>query len=300
MNTDVLESFALKNAYQSSENGNFAEAMDWLKRIPSNKRPKELECHVAYSYAKTLLGKKNWGKAVDYLEVACSKTNDYLLQKRLSLARQRKPLMADNIWETMNSVTDRPVRLNINQLKPEVESVWACSAYYSRGSKQSSPWSKLLRIDKKMHEIEEEDIEAAHGLSSAFLCRFIHDMTNILSYADAVVAIPPNPYRYINRGWSFPDILAKGIQKYLALPYEQFALKLIDTNLELRGLNSFERRTRILGAICADNIGLAKGREVILVDDVITSGATMQEAARHLKGAGVKKVHAIALCHTEG
>jgi predicted amidophosphoribosyltransferase len=125
-------------------------------------------------------------------------------------------------------------------------------------------------------------------------------MTNILSYADAVVAIPPNPYRYINRGWSFPDILAKGIQKYLALPYEQFALKLIDTNLELRGLNSFERRTRIRGAICADNIGLAKGREVILVDDVITSGATMQEAARHLKGAGVKKVHAIALCHTEG
>jgi hypothetical protein len=46
MNTDVLESFALKNAYQSSENGNFAEAMDWLKRIPSNKRPKELERRI--------------------------------------------------------------------------------------------------------------------------------------------------------------------------------------------------------------------------------------------------------------
>ena len=47
-------------------------------------------------------------------------------------------------------------------------------------------------------------------------------------------------------------------------------------------------------------LGLATGRRVLVVDDVITSGATMTEAARVLKAEGVEAVFGLALCHTEG
>ena len=48
------------------------------------------------------------------------------------------------------------------------------------------------------------------------------------------------------------------------------------------------------------DLGIADGRRVLIVDDVITSGATLSEAARIIREAGTSDVFAMTLCHTEG
>jgi predicted amidophosphoribosyltransferase len=61
-----------------------------------------------------------------------------------------------------------------------------------------------------------------------------------------------------------------------------------------------ERRQAIKGSMTARDDALVKGRCVLLVDDVTTSGATLFEAATVLRAAGASDVHATVLCHAEG
>ena len=73
----------------------------------------------------------------------------------------------------------------------------------------------------------------------------------------------------------------------------------MDADVELRGLSWRERRIAIRGGIAPGDLGIARGRTVFLVDDVVTSGATMREGAQTLLSAGASHVLGNAISHTE-
>jgi len=80
----------------------------------------------------------------------------------------------------------------------------------------------------------------------------------------------------------------------LELTYSQALIKTQETKAQAK-LLSDERRVNLRGVFgLVENHGLA-GRTVILVDDVLTTGATLNENARILKEAGVRVVYGITL-----
>ena len=61
---------------------------------------------------------------------------------------QRQPLIDDHKWQTMAAEIDPAAHLEPDAFVPEATSVYACGAYYSRGSGRAAPWSRYLRKSK--------------------------------------------------------------------------------------------------------------------------------------------------------
>ena len=137
-------------------------------------------------------------------------------------------------------------------------------------------------------------------LATGFMCRYILEEATLLDEVDAVVPVPADPERYSQRGMSLPDELARGIQNQLTVPEVRGALRHTKISTELRGLSWSERRRAVRELLEVGDYDPERWPSVLVVDDVITSGATMQECARLLLAAGAQSVHGIALAHTEG
>ncbi|MFJ6531843.1 ComF family protein [Microbacterium sp. NPDC091662] len=106
-----------------------------------------------------------------------------------------------------------------------------------------------------------------------------------------VVPVPTARSAYRRRGYRVPDLL---IRRAHAEP--QRLLSLAARTEDQRGLDMRAREANVRGTMRVRRSG--EGAEVVVVDDVVTTGATFDEAARALESAGFRVVAAIALAAT--
>jgi predicted amidophosphoribosyltransferase len=106
-----------------------------------------------------------------------------------------------------------------------------------------------------------------------------------------IVPAPTSRAAFRRRGYRVPDILARsaGLRP---VPL----LRSIGPRADQRDLGAVERADNVRGSMRARRRGA--GQRVVLVDDVVTSGATLDEAARALREAGFRVVSAVALAAT--
>lgn len=90
------------------------------------------------------------------------------------------------------------------------------------------------------------------------------------------------------RGYNQSKILAEKIARNLDLSCQDVFEKVIDTKFQV-GLKKFDREENLRGAFHVKNYA----EEIIIVDDVITTGATISELTKIAKKAGIKKVTAL-------
>ena len=112
-----------------------------------------------------------------------------------------------------------------------------------------------------------------------------------------LIPVPLHKTRQKWRGFNQAEILSKNISKKFNHPYRKFLSRIKNTRTQV-GLNRAERKENVKGAFAISKNVLKSqifGRDFILVDDVFTSGATMQEAAKILKRSGAKTVWAMAV-----
>ena len=293
-----LTELAIAKARAALRDGHPDSALRWLDPVPTDERPKALEAEIRHSAAKLAASKGEWRRCEREFESVRRLDPDPFYDRRLALVRRRCTLLDHSTWRMMRKKVDPARRLPSDHLRPAVSSVWACGAYHSRGHGRGLPWSRLLR-EAKNPPLDQEERRVVLKATCGYLCRYILEETLVLQHADIVVAIPPDPERYAQRGMSLPDELAVAVERELALPWPIEAL-VKTKSVELRGLSWRERRRAVDGSMAARDVALVKDRCVLLVDDVMTSGATVSEAAVLLRAAGARDVHAATLCHTEG
>ena len=107
----------------------------------------------------------------------------------------------------------------------------------------------------------------------------------ILSY------IPLDRASLRHRGFNQSKLLAQELGKSLNLPVYELLEKIKKTKAQ-KNLNKEERKENIQNAFCVskDAKEFVQNKKIIVVDDVYTTGATLNEAARVLKQAGAKKI----------
>jgi predicted amidophosphoribosyltransferase len=108
---------------------------------------------------------------------------------------------------------------------------------------------------------------------------------------DAVVPVALHARRLRERGFSPPALLARAIAREVGAPFEPLLLERLRDTPSQTGLNRRERRRNVAGVFRATRRAPAR---VWLVDDVVTTGATLASAARALRAAGAREICALA------
>jgi ComF family protein len=118
--------------------------------------------------------------------------------------------------------------------------------------------------------------------------------------ADAVAPVPLHWLRRWRRGYNQSAALARGLCAGLGLPLRPRWLRRIRHTPSQAQLSAAARRDNVRGAFRAGRGVRLDGLCVLLVDDVLTTGATASEAARALRAAGARRVVTAALSRAQG
>ena len=145
------------------------------------------------------------------------------------------------------------------------------------------PISQLVNIYKfNGADYLAEDFAAALELSF----RKKHDPVAV----DAVVSVPLHPRRLAERGYNQSGLLAAAFAKRIGRFFDETSLvRIRDTEHQSRSSGE-DRRKNLKGAFRVIDPSRIRGRTVVLVDDVMTTGATLDECTEALYAGGAHKV----------
>ncbi len=112
--------------------------------------------------------------------------------------------------------------------------------------------------------------------------------------ADCVVPVPLADVRLRQRGYNQVTLIATSFTKELKLPFFNNALKRVRETQSQVGLNRQARHQNVEGAFSAD-LRTLQDQSVVLIDDLLTSGATIKYCAIALLNAGAAQVFCLTV-----
>lgn len=146
---------------------------------------------------------------------------------------------------------------------------------------------------------------AIHAFKYSRVCCLSGDFTRWLAacyrmhYAgvrvDAVACVPLHGRRQRDRTYNQAGLLARDLARELRVPYAARCLRRVRPTESQTHLNARQRRANVRGAFFVGDAGWVEGRRWLLVDDIMTTGATVNECARVLKRAGAASVHVLTV-----
>lgn len=116
---------------------------------------------------------------------------------------------------------------------------------------------------------------------------------------DAVCPVPLYPARERERGFNQALLLAGGLARRLRKPVWRKAVLRVRRTETQTHLTARQRLSNVAEAFWARRSARLAGRSVLLVDDVMTTGATTSACARALKDAGCRSVHVVTLARQQ-
>ena len=132
----------------------------------------------------------------------------------------------------------------------------------------------------------------------ALLMRSAPGVEDALAAADLLLPMPLSAQRLAERGFNQALLLAKALD---ARKTQALTLLKLQHTAPQSTLKRSERLHNLVGALALDPLRAAslRGQQVLLIDDVMTSGASLNTAAQVLKQAGVQSVKGLVFARTE-
>jgi ComF family protein len=116
-----------------------------------------------------------------------------------------------------------------------------------------------------------------------------------LSSADALVPVPLHPFRHISRGYNQADVIARRLAHAVGRPVLRPAKRLRNTASQTQLRSRTQREENVKNAFALRKGGAIAGKRIVVVDDVMTSGATLRSLGRVLLNADPASLSAIVL-----
>ena len=124
----------------------------------------------------------------------------------------------------------------------------------------------------------------------------VHAGAELLADADVIVPVPMTRWRLIRRQFNQAALLCQEISRISRIQFDPFILRKTRTTPTQVGSSAAQRARNVAGAFAVSDGARdrVEGRNVIVVDDVITTGATVSACARALRAAGAKRIDILA------
>lgn len=161
----------------------------------------------------------------------------------------------------------------------------ACATYVA-SAPESAPLKRALQRYKYV-----PDVSLAPALGRLLLA---HCPLTPVSY-DVLVPVPLHIRRLRWRGFNQAQLLARHVARQHRLPLDPFSLERARATDPQVELDDDARRRNVAGAFVVPDPARVRGRRVLLVDDVYTTGATANECSRTLLRAGARHVDVLVL-----
>ncbi|MGB2906297.1 MAG: ComF family protein [Candidatus Aminicenantaceae bacterium] len=128
-----------------------------------------------------------------------------------------------------------------------------------------------------------------------FLYSSLKDEEGLWWEAEALVPVPLHPHRYKQRGFNQAEYLAQELSALSGIQLHKNCLVKRRDALPQTSLTGESRRENLRGAFAVKDRLAFSNKVVVLVDDVFTTGSTLQECSRTLIEAGAREVRAVTL-----
>ena len=153
-----------------------------------------------------------------------------------------------------------------------------------------------------IHLLKYQQVRPAANVLGRMLSEAITDLALVLGGKTVVIPVPLHARKLRQRGFNQSELIARAALKAISTR-NQF--ELCSAAMERRretqsqiGLSRHQRRENMRGAFAVIRPELVAAREVLLVDDVFTTGTTASECARALRRAGASKVFVATVART--
>ncbi len=118
-----------------------------------------------------------------------------------------------------------------------------------------------------------------------------------LNALDLLIPVPLHRKRLRERGFNQVLLLVKEISSRTGIPYRKTILQKKKPTIPQVTLSGLERERELRGAFHVIGREELKGKSVLLIDDVYTTGATVNECSKMLRRGGAKRVDVLTLAH---
>ena len=187
-----------------------------------------------------------------------------------------KRLLPEDQTDLCHSCREEAPEFSKSKFRPTFVARWTAIWYYKDTVRQS-----LLRykFSGRRHYAGTYGRLLAMKLQTAQLCDF-----------DVLTWVPVGPLRRLRRGYDQGKLLAVAVAEELGTQAVPLLKKIRNTPPQSGIPDASRRRANVLNAYKAVNAPLLRDKKVLLLDDVLTTGATASECARILLTAGAKEV----------
>ena len=191
-----------------------------------------------------------------------------------------------SVWKVSSSATSALSMSNLTCSKVTDNADSVVSAFYYDGNVKAV----VLRYKQSRSSFAKAMAEQMYEALEA------NGFGNELGY-DAVICIPSSRRKMRKRGYNPAELLAKHISRLTEISYVKNALKQKGKKSDQKSLGAEERAANIKGKFLPGKYDVSEKR-ILLVDDVITTGATVNEAAGLLKANGAGYVCVLSYART--
>lgn len=155
-----------------------------------------------------------------------------------------------------------------------------------------SPFVYTKSIRSGIHRFKFRNVPEAADFFGLFMTAAIQREYCDVNF-DMVLGVPMHPTDVRHRGYNQADLLARSVSDRLNVPLgSRVLIKSVHTNAQ-HTLSRAERRRNVSGVFTVAKSYLVTGRTILLCDDILTTGSTLDACARELLNAGARRVYCV-------
>jgi len=181
---------------------------------------------------------------------------------------------------------------HLNEANPVAQIFWgrcmieksAAFSFYERGS----------RIRKIIHALKYKGVKELGNLMGRIYANQLSE-SGFFDGIDIIIPVPLHPSKQKKRGYNQSECICGGISEVSGLPVNTSVLRRVSSSATQTRHSRYERWLNVEGIFRVTDYDTLKNKHVLLVDDVITTGATIESCVTELLKTEGIKVSVIAL-----